>query len=152
MLKQMTFLILIAQWVMAGTGDSRMPFRELAGHWQGKGEIIVSWCQQDSLPFDLYIQADGTVSGRIGDAVIRDGALRWNRWWLRLLGNPDYVIHVHLEGPLVKDEGIVRKELNVLIDHSNDVLTGGFHSSGKKWGGRGRMKLSGSGVMLHRVP
>ncbi len=60
------------------------PNERLVGHWAGKGQIIVQWCAQDSLSFDLTIHPDGLVTGKIGDASITQGKIRLNAWFLRV--------------------------------------------------------------------
>jgi len=124
------------------------PATKLAGHWSGKGAIIVSWCAQDSLPIHIAIHNDATVSGNIGDATIVRGTLRVNSWLLRLLGNSTYVIETELRDALIANEHIRRRHFTLFLDLTNDGLRGGFHSSGSKGGGKNAMKLSGSGLLL----
>ena len=48
------------------------------GTWKGEGKIIVTWCEQKQLPFELQIDMDGNVSGKIGNSHIRHGKIRLN--------------------------------------------------------------------------
>ncbi len=121
----------------------------LIGHWQGSGKIIVTWCQQDTLPVDMTITPDGKVLGTIGDAQC-EGIIKTNARLLRWLGNPHYVIECQLSGALVAQEGIQRQSIKLLVDYQDGQLVGDFHSSGSKWGGKEKMMLSGSHLVLTR--
>ena len=45
----------------------------MVGHWEGNARIIVSWCHQTNLPVAVDIHADGSVTGKIGDATLVGG-------------------------------------------------------------------------------
>ncbi len=141
---------LLIYLLSGSSGFSQSPDQKLAGRWQGAGKIIVTWCQQDSLPVTLTIRPDGKVSGTIGDATIREGEIKPNSWFLRLLGNPDYVIYCKLEGALIAREQIRREAIKLLVDYKAGKLVGGFHSSGLKFGGKEKMMLSGSDLVLRK--
>ena len=51
----------------------------MVGHWSGNARIIVTWCRQTNLPVALDIRADGSVTGKVGDAVLVNGQLKKNR-------------------------------------------------------------------------
>ncbi len=135
------------------TGQAQIesfPGAQLLGRWTGAGAIIVNWCAQDSLPVNIVIHKDGTVSGKIGDATITDGQFRLNSRVLRFLGNSTYLIEADLSGALIAKENIERKHITLFLDFKNGRLSGGFHSSGGKGGDKASMKLSGSGLALVR--
>ncbi len=128
------------------------PPRQMIGHWQGKGEIIVSWCLQDSLEFDLTIAEDGSVSGMIGGARLTDAHIHRNSWFLRLLKNPEFIVEGDLTGALVPEENILRPSVKyLLLDmESSNKLSGGMHTSGKHIGGKETMVLTVSGIRLKK--
>ena len=64
----------------------------MIGQWEGTGKIIVTWCEQDSLPVDIWIDENGIVTGKVGDAEITAGTLGLNGAILRMLGNSRYII------------------------------------------------------------
>ncbi len=51
---------------------------DFIGTWKGEGKIIVGWCKQKQLSFELRIDLKGNVSGKIGDAHIRTGKIKIN--------------------------------------------------------------------------
>jgi hypothetical protein len=120
-----------------------IPKGYLAGAWKGEGRIIVSWCEQKQLSFGLQIDKDGNVSGTIGDAHIRHGKIELNNFIYRWMGNREYIIDVELSDYLIEKEKITRKSIRIFLDHKKPVLTGGFHTSGSKFGGKETMVLSG---------
>jgi hypothetical protein len=61
---------------------------------------------------------------------------------LRMLGNSRYIIDLELSGPLVEEEQITRSGGKLLLDFENDAFSGGFHSSGSKFGGKEKMVMT----------
>ena len=51
----------------------------MAGVWSGDARIVVNWTQARRLPVRVTIQPDGSVTGTIGDAALRDGRFEPNR-------------------------------------------------------------------------
>jgi hypothetical protein len=127
------------------------PPPEMIGEWQGDGKIVVTWCKQDRLAIRLYIRADGKVSGMVGDAIITDGSVRKNNWFLDWMGNPEYVIEARLDGPIVEAEGIRRESIELLLDIDGHELLGGFHTNGSKTGGKESMIMTVTPLRLSRV-
>lgn len=123
--------------------DDKYPCVEMTGNWQGKGKIIVSWCEQDSLSFYLTITSDGKVSGKIGDAVIKNGQLKKNSLILRWLGNSEYIIEADLEGSIVEAENITRESIKLIVDFEDNCIVGDFRTSGSKFGGKDKMQMAG---------
>jgi hypothetical protein len=121
---------------------------EFIGNWKGEGRVIVAWCEQKHLPFELQIGTNGIVSGKIGDALIRNGKLRRNNFLLRWLGNTEFIIDAQLTNYIIEIEKIQRDSIRVFLDYDKPVFTGGFHTSGSKFGGKEKMILSGTGVKL----
>ena len=115
------------------------------GHFAGKAEIIVSWCKQDSLAFDLFIHKDGNVSGKAGEATIVSGKVKPNKF-----GSGEFIIDAVLEGYVVKNENIKRQSIKIIFNYDGEKITGGFHTSGSKFGGKDKMMMSGSGMVLLR--
>ena len=124
------------------------------GHWQGGGKILVTWCQQTNLSVTLDIRADGSVTGKVGDATLTKGQLRQNRGWLgrKLNIKTDYIIAGRLEGPIVAAEGIVRRGVKMPVNYSPGKLVGGVHTSGSKFGGKKRMILSADLALVKMSP
>jgi len=123
----------------------------MIGEWQGDGKIIVTWCKQDRLAIHLFIRADGRISGAVGDALITDGLVRKNNWFLDWLGNPEYVIEAKLDGWIIAEENVRRESIVILVDVDGHELIGGFHTNGDKTGGKESMMMSGTGLHLSKV-
>lgn len=130
--------------VASGKEDERA---KLAGEWSGNAAIIVAWVKQKSLPLRLNIAADGTVTGSVGDAALRDAKFISNA-----LGSTRFRVHGRLEGNLVDAEEIRRDAVDILFNVADDgSLVGGLHSSGSKFGGSKSMKLSATKMVLKRA-
>lgn len=123
----------------------------MIGEWQGDGEIVVTWCKQERLPFHIFIRADARVSGSVGDAVLTDGSIKKNNWFLDWLGHPEYMIEATLRGPVVATENIRRDSITIVFDLVHHELHGAFYTNGEKAGGRESMAFSGTSVKLSRV-
>lgn len=119
------------------------------GMWKGQGDIIVGWCNQRHLPFELRIDETNIVTGFIGDASVK-GELKMNRAIYRMIGNKKYIIDAELTGCIVKAENIQRKSIRLFldIDDTGTTLNGGMHTSGCKIGGKEFMVLSGMNIVL----
>jgi len=135
----------------AGAEPSPFPPAELIGEWQGDGKVVVTWCRRERVAIHLYIRADGKVSGMVGDALVTDGFLRKNNWFLDWMGDPEYVIEAKLTGPIVAAEDIHRESIELLFDIDGHELLGGFRTSGTKTGGKASMILTVASIRLSRV-
>ncbi len=124
---------------------------EFVGTWKGEGNIIVAWCEQKHLSFELEIDANSIVSGKIGDAQIRNGTFRLNNFLYRWLGNKEFIIDAKLSNYLIEKEKIRRESIRIFFDYKKNIFTGGFHTSGSKFGGKEKMILSGTGVKLGKI-
>ena len=121
---------------------------DLMGTWKGEGRVIVAWCEQKQLLFELRIDMNGNVLGKIGDAQIMHGKIRQNNTVYRWLGNRKYIIDAKLINYLIEKEKIKRESIRVFLDFENPFFVGGFHTSGSKFGGKEKMILSGTKVKL----
>ena len=141
-----TSVIAIEQSSAGNPVDPSMP-----GIWTGEGEIIVAWCEQKKLPVSLEIAPDRSVTGKIGDAKLVDGKLKRNRGAIgrKLNIKTDYIITGRLRGAIVETEGITRAGVSLPLNFDGKRFSGGLHTSGRKFGGESRMKLS-AGVELKR--
>jgi hypothetical protein len=120
---------------------------DFAGEWTGEARSIMSWSVQKIVKISLNILPDGKITGTFGDARITGGEVKENSV-LKHLGNPDYLIDLVLEGPIVKDEGIERTSVRLLVDLKNDVITGDFRTSGSKFGDKNTMQMTGADLVL----
>ena len=136
--------------VQASNGEA-VSIEDFIGTWKGEGKIIVTWCEQKQLAIELQIDSDGNVSGKIGDAHIRHGKIRLNNIIYRWLGNKKYIIETKLSNYLIKKEKIKRDSIRIFLDFKKPFLTGGFHTSGSKFGGKEKMIVSGNSVKLVKI-
>ncbi len=136
-------------WALNSSAISKE--KDFTGTWKGEGRIIVAWCEQKHLSFELHIDKDGNVSGKIGDALIQHGKLKQNNMVYRWLGNREYIIDAKLSNYLIEKENIQRESIRIFLDLNNYFLTGGFHTSGSKFGGKEKMILSGSSIKLVKI-
>ena len=125
----------------------------LVGHWQGSARIVVDWCKQQRLPVAIDIKSDGSVSGQIGDATLKNGRLSRNRGSIgrKLNLATDYIIKGDLTGPIVSTEGISRSSVSIPFDLTNKTLVGGVHTSGTKFGGKKGGILSAASLNLNNA-
>lgn len=121
----------------------------LVGHWRGEG--VVTWSKQRRMLYDLMIDAQGNVTGTIGDAQVQNGRLTRRTQLMRKLGNKDYLMEAKLEGPLIAAESIQRKKIWLMVDLKNQQLEGGMNTSGWHLGSKKRMFLTINKVVLTRV-
>ena len=104
----------------------------MVGHWEGNSQIIVSWCHQRNLAVVVDIHADGSVTGKIGDAALIDGRFAANRGWLgrKLNLATDYIITGKLNGPIVAAESIAREQVFIPLNLKDNAFLGGINTSG----------------------
>jgi hypothetical protein len=75
----------------------------VAGHWKGQGELV-NWTARHELAVDLLVTEEGAVSGTIGDAQIAWGRVERG-----------HVVKVLLQGALLRDDSVVRKEFQLRL-------------------------------------
>jgi|KBSSwiStaDraftv2_1062776.scaffolds.fasta_scaffold269228_2 hypothetical protein len=128
----------------APTQAGGLPDARLAGTWSGRGRVLVAWCETPEIPVTLTFAPDGGVSGRVGDAILRDAHVRSNRGAVaRSLGLfCDWLVTAGLQGALVEDEGIRRDEVQLALDWQDGRLSCAVHSSGSTFGGHDTMTFT----------
>jgi hypothetical protein len=114
----------------------------MAGSWKGKGEITCAWCKQREIGIEMTIAANGSVTGKIGDATFAQARLTKN------VVRPDslptkYVIKAKLVGPLVSSEGVTRATIDIGVDLAGESLTGAFVTDGDLSGTKETSRLAG---------
>ena len=126
---------------------------DLVGGYAGRARIIVSWVEQEHLEVRLEVDADGRVTGTVGDAALVDGYLSRNRTRVgRALGlATDWIVIGELDGPLIAAEGVAREGVKIPIDLVEGRLEGGLHSTGAKIGDADTMILSATDLVLRRT-
>ena len=130
--------------------ERSIPIQKLKGEWTGKCRSVVSWYNKDIF-LRLIIKPNLNVEGNVGDAVLHNGKLKKNRRMLSRffdLNSNDFRIDADLKGAIVKKEKIIRKEICIVFSMQNNRLTGGFTTSGTKFGGRSSMKMSAYNMEL----
>jgi hypothetical protein len=152
---RLAFVLLVAICVLQLTRGSApaagtVVTPAMVGTWQGDARIVVAWCRQPTLPIAVEIAADGTVTGKVGDATLAHGRLAANRGALgrKLNLATDYIITGELTGPIVAAENITRKSVSIPLDFTGTTFTGGLHTSGSKFGGKAKMILSAGFLTL----
>jgi hypothetical protein len=98
----------------------------MVGHWEGNARIIVSWCHQTNLTVAVDIHADGSVTGKIGDATLVGGHFLSHRTWP--WGHT--LVTGKLDGAIVAAEGITRSDVTMICDFSNDSFKGQIDTNG----------------------
>jgi hypothetical protein len=122
------------------------------GTWNGSAEIVVNWTQQRTLPVEVTIAADGTVTGKVGDAEIVDGRFRRNRGPIgrALHLGTDTIITGRLRGAVIASEDIARDSFTMPLNWRDGAFAGGVHAGRNKVGGRETMMLSATHMRLIR--
>src|ERR1017187_338560 len=98
----------------------------MVGHWEGNARIIVSWCRQTNLTVAVDIHADGSVTGKIGDATLVAGNFLSHRSWPWR----HTIITGKLVGAIVAAEGITRSYVTMICDFSNGSFKGQIDTNG----------------------
>jgi hypothetical protein len=111
---------------------------------------VVAWSRQTNLSVTLHIGDDAVVRGKIGDAILTDGRLKKNRGWIgrNLKVKTDYIVVGKLQGSIVASENITRSRIKIPLNLEGEVLRGGVHTSGCKFGGKEQMIFSAAGLRL----
>jgi hypothetical protein len=114
----------LAAWNLCAAESIITP--PMVGHWEGNARIIVSWCHQTNLTVAVDIHADGSVTGKIGDATLVAGHFLSHRTWP--WGHT--LITGKLDGAIVAAEGITRSDVTMICDFSNGSFTGQIDTNG----------------------
>lgn len=144
-------IVLLTSWTLLA--DDRMVTAEMAGRFEGKAKIVVDWTQQKELPVVLKIGGAGSVSGKVGDATLKNGRLARNRGAIgrKLNIKTDYIVTGELSGPVISSEKVSRESVSIPLNFQNGAYVGGLHTSGGKIGGKEKRMLSAAGLKLSRV-
>ena len=141
--------VLTAGLVLSLVGCRKAPVSppsSMVGHWEGKADIAVNWCNAKELPISLTINENGSVVGNVGDAALKEGFIYPNpgRPLKGFTLQTKYVIEADLDGPLVKAEGIQRPDICIPVEVNKDgQLAGAFLTSGKDVGTKSELIFSG---------
>ena len=124
----------------------------LVGSWKGQAPITVPWTVQRTLAVRLDIHEDGSVTGTIGDAQLRDGWIFSESRVVRALQLArQYAIEGSLIGCLIRSEGVLRARVHLSFDRSGDSLTGDLRTSGSYEGKPSDLILTAKGFVLQRA-
>ena len=149
MIRKATLALLVQGLAGAVASCAKTPVApppSMVGHWEGSAEVAVNWCNTKELVLSFTIGQDGGVTGKVGNATLKDGHLYPNP------GKPpkgfmlqtNYVIEAELDGPLVAVENIARAEICIPVEVNKDgQLTGAFLTSGSEYGGKDERVFSG---------
>ncbi len=147
-----TLAVFLATWNLYAAESIVSP--AMVGSWGGNARTIVSWCHQTNLTVAVDIHADGTVTGKIGDATLVAGHFLNHRTWpwrhTLIIGK--------LEGAIVAAEDIMRSDVKVICDFSNDSFKGQIDTNGSlcvfssETTRKEKMALTAVGLNLTRTP
>ena len=116
--------IALTGWNLCSAGNVVTP--AMAGHWEGNARIIVSWCHQTNLPVAVDIDADGNVTGKIGNATLVAGHFLSHRSWPWR----HTLVTGKLDGAIVAAEDITRSDVTMICDFSNGSFNGQIDTNG----------------------
>jgi hypothetical protein len=147
-MKKLIFILSFLSFFL--TSKAQPINKQLIGKWEGKGKIIVTWCDLDSLKYSLLIHEDNSITGKIGDAIVYNAVVEKRSPIMTALGNGEYIIEGKLKGNIIEDEKIFRDGFIFMFSLKENKLVGGFHSSGWKIGGKEKMKLTVTDISLKK--
>lgn len=144
--------ILLPMYPATGLSQSKATLDSMTGVWCGSGRIVVDWTVQKNLGLRLTINRSGTVTGQVGDAQLASGRVKANRGPVGRMLNikTDYMIVGRLEGPIIAAEGVTRSEVKIPLNWTGSEFQGSVHTDGASFGGKQRMVLSASRLVLRR--
>ncbi len=132
----LTTLLLIsaAYWAIA-TPFNHTISDDVIGNWEGTCEVFAdfkigeypSTHAEDQIFIVLKIDETGNVTGKIGDAVLKDGQLKRNRNKLgELIGiNSDYVVtNATIEGKISSVDSIESRTITIPFNCYSKILKG----------------------------
>ena len=136
----------------AASSQSKATLDSMTGVWCGSARIVVDWTVQKNLGLRLTIDRSGNVTGQIGDAQVTSGRVRANRGPVGRMLNirTDYIIVGKLRGAIIADEGVQRSEVKIPVNWTGSEFQGSVHTDGSSFGGKNRMVLSASRLVLRR--
>ena len=144
--------ILSPMYPATGSSQSKATLDSMTGVWCGSARIVVDWTVQKNLGLRLTIDRSGTATGQVGDAQLVWGRVKANRGPVGRMLNikTDYVIVGRLEGPIIAAEGVTRSEVKMPVNWTGSEFQGSVHTDGASFGGKQRMVLSASRLVLRR--
>lgn len=103
----------------------------LVGRWEGTAALD-SGLLAVGAPVRLTIARDGTVTGTVGDATLRNGRMARNpSVFSRLFGlGTKWMVEGMLEGPLTSAPALRRERTKMPLDLVDDALAGDFNAMG----------------------
>jgi hypothetical protein len=119
-----TALIVLTTWHSYSAESIVTP--AMVGHWEGNARIIDSWCHQTNLTIAVDIHADGSVTGKIGDATLVAGHLLPHHTWPWRHS----IIIGKLDGAIVAAEDITRSHVTMICDFSDGPFKGQIDTNG----------------------
>lgn len=101
------------------------------GLWEGVSELRTT-TYQAGVPVYLQLAADGSVTGTVGDAPIRNGRWRENQTiGRRLLGlGTSHYVEGDLHAAIDEAQGLRRDRLRLPLDHVDGRLVGDINLTG----------------------
>jgi hypothetical protein len=101
----------------------------------------------------ISIAADGSVTGKVGDAALVDGHLKKKSNWFggRQENQSTHIVAADLKGLIMEAEGISREEIFIHLRAENSSLCGSLATSGTKTGGKENMALTATPLRLSKV-
>jgi hypothetical protein len=118
------------------SSDTEYGGNRLPGNWIGKQKISVRYTtgfmdytfvkSQDSVLTELYIEENGKVTGKVGNAEFKEAKVKKNRGSLgrKLNLATDYVIRGQLNGSTFEGDSIREKEISIPLYFENGKLKG----------------------------
>ncbi len=153
MKKRITFIAcvvtLIVFVVTTGCQDKAIP-SSLVGTWAGTANNTHVTPKNAPMPLTLIVSEDGSVTGTLGTASVKNGAIKRNRGKLgkRLNMKSDFLIYADLEGSLVSEKDIRYKGVFINMNIENGkVVAAGFSTTHSPHG----TSITKQGLVMGRI-
>ncbi len=115
-MKKLIFFASIILFTACGyVPEKIIPPAEYVGTWSGMAKSDVSWTEKDSIKVFVNIDSWGNVSGKIGDAQLKDIALIRDGNKYLTFKYPKYKIEASLDGPLIREENVNRRGATIFF-------------------------------------
>ena len=133
--------------LMAQRADSAF-----VGSWLGQAPITVPWTAQRMLVIRLDIHEDGRVTGRVGDAQLRDGRIVPESQIAQAMHQGGrFAVEARLDGALIRAEDVSRERVRLSLNRSGNALIGDLRTNGTYEGSPSDLMLTAKGLVLSRV-
>lgn len=138
----------------AGKAHAGVIGDELTGAWEGTSSVEAQgWTGPSSIPFEITIAKDGSVTGTVGDATLQHGsvgpekdinnmhsAVGFRATHLsKVMGSGNangeetpreaYVIHALLKGDLANGQSLHPRSIRITIEQKGNALLGDFEAT-----------------------